>query len=425
MLSFQAALSIDNARLYIQLSEHNLSLELEVRRRTHELEEKNRQLSDAKEAAEKSSRIKADFLSNMSHEIRTPLNGILGLTQVMMTEVSHKDHIKYLEMIHYSGKNLTQIINDILDFSKIESGKLELENLNFNFGRIINNEIERYRFLAEQKGLYLNCEIDSSFPLEVIGDQVRISQVVNNLISNSIKFTSEGGITVKFSMLASKNHEALIQCKIIDTGIGIAKEAQIRIFQSFDQADTSVTRKYGGTGLGLSIVKSLVEAMGGTIGVQSPINPALGNGSCFTFTLRLKLPAAKTNQVVNTTNKNTLRKAPQILVVDDNPVNLLVARKMLERFGATAITIDNGSDAIDLITQKEFDLVLMDLQMPLLDGYATAREMRKLNYTKPIIALSASAYQEDIKNSLEAGMNGHLHKPFTETELFQVIDSNS
>jgi CheY-like chemotaxis protein len=221
------------------------------------------------------------------------------------------------------------------------------------------------------------------------------------------------------------NQEGLIQCRITDTGIGIAKEAQTRIFQSFDQADTSVTRKYGGTGLGLSIVKSLVELMGGTIGVQSPANPVLDNGSCFTFTLRLKMPVIQNDQVQSIASKKTLKKAVQILVVDDNPVNLLVARKMLEKFGAAVVTAENGVDAIKLAQSIEFDLILMDLQMPLLDGYASAREIRKLNYKKPIIALSASAYQEDIKNSLEAGMNGHLHKPFTETELFQAIDSNS
>ncbi|HTH57545.1 MAG TPA: ATP-binding protein [Cyclobacteriaceae bacterium] len=389
-----------------------------------ELERERNLLKEAKQQAEEANLAKSRFLANMSHEIRTPLNGILGLTQVMMTEVANPEHLKYLEMIHYSGKNLTQIINDILDFSKIESGKLELENLNFNFGKIINNEIERYRFLAKQKGLYLTCEIDNSVPQEVIGDQVRISQVVNNLISNSIKFTSQGGISVNFSTVESKEREVLIQCTISDTGIGIAKEAQTRIFQSFDQADTSVTRKYGGTGLGLSIVKNLVELMGGTISVQSPFNSIMSSGSCFTFTLRLQTPVANVDAPKVVADATSLKKPVQILVVDDNPVNLLVARKMIEKFGAVVITADNGATAIKLTQSIDFDLILMDLQMPVLDGFGAAREIRNLNYKKPIIALSASAYKEDIENSLDAGMNGHLHKPFTEAELFQVIENN-
>src|SRR5258708_6127648 len=390
-----------------------------------ELERERNLLKEAKKVAEEANKAKSSFLANMSHEIRTPLNGILGLTQVMMHEVTDKDYLQYLEMIHSSGKNLTQIINDILDFSKIECGKLELENVNFNFNKVISNEVERYKFLAKQKGLLLTYEIDKSIPAEVIGDQVRISQIVNNLISNALKFTNEGGIDVKFSAEKKNDNEVLIQGVIKDTGIGIAKEAQGRIFQSFDQADNSVTRKYGGTGLGLSIVKSLVELMNGTIAVQSPANKILNSGSCFTFTLKLKVAEKEVMHRVAPKNGKTLKNVMRVLIVDDNPINLIVARKMVEGFGAEATTIDSGKGAIELAKENDFDLILMDIQMPELDGHATTRLLRSLNFIKPIVALSASAYKEDIKNSFKAGMNDHLQKPFTEAELFRIINDSS
>jgi signal transduction histidine kinase/CheY-like chemotaxis protein len=390
----------------------------------YELELEQKRLKEAMIQAEEANKAKSRFLANMSHEIRTPLNGILGLTQVMMNEVTNPEHQKFLEMIHSSGKNLTQLINDILDFSKIESGKLELENLNFNFSKIIYNDIDRYKFLAGQKGLSLTCEIDDSIPKEVIGDQVRISQIVTNIIGNSIKFTSEGEINVKFSLLEEIGDRVLIQGMVKDTGIGIAKEAQDRIFQSFDQADNSVTRKYGGTGLGLSIVKNLVKLMDGTIAVHSPIDKTGNNGSCFTFTVKLTVPEKAVKHPAAGRNDKTFKNAIRVLIVDDNPVNLIVARKMVEKFGAEVTTIDSGLKAIKLVTEKEFDLVLMDIQMPELDGHDTTRQLRELNYTKPIVALSASAYKEDIQNSFKAGMNDHLQKPFTEAELFRVINEN-
>jgi signal transduction histidine kinase/CheY-like chemotaxis protein len=385
-----------------------------------ELEGERTLLQAAIKQAEQANVAKSSFLANMSHEIRTPLNGILGLTQIMLGNVTNEDHRRYLEMVHQSGDNLSQLINDILDFSKIESGKLELEQIPFNFCKMINSEIERYRLLAAQKGVALICKIDNAIPAEVIGDQVRILQIITNIIGNSIKFTEQGFIGVTFSLKEQTGNKVLVQAIIRDTGIGIPKEAQNRIFQSFSQADNSVTRKYGGTGLGLNIVKSLVEKMNGTISMQSPADPISNKGSVFTFTVELEVA---TQPVSKMTPKNVtkLNKALRILIVDDNQINLLVARKMSEKFGAQVTTADSGTAAIDLVRTTEFDLVLMDIQMPDVDGYETTRQLRQMNFTKPIVALSASAYQEDVQKSLIAGMNDHMHKPFTENELFQMI----
>lgn len=387
-----------------------------------ELELEQNELKKAKQQAEEANKAKSAFLASMSHEIRTPMNGILGLAQVMKHELTNPDHLKYLELIQNSGNNLTQLINDILDFSKIESGNLELENLHFNFAKIINNDIERYKFLASQKGLTLTCEIDSSIPEEVIGDQVRISQIINNIIGNSIKFTEKGSIRLNFNLLKIKGEDVLIQGTIKDTGVGISKDAQKKIFRSFHQADSSITRKFGGTGLGLSIVKSLVELMGGTIAVQSPVDKTNGTGSCFTFTLQLKTPTQFKSTIVATEKAKVLNQSTRILIVDDNQINLLVASKIVQNFGAEVTTAESGIEALKLVKQKEFDLILMDIQMPELDGLETTRLLRMENFKKPIIALSASAYKEDVQNSLEAGMNAHIQKPFTEAELFDIID---
>ncbi len=383
-------------------------------------------LKRAKVYAEEANSAKGQFLAHMSHDIRTPLNGILGLTQVMLGEDLNENHRMYLETISNSGKNLSQLINDILDFSKMESGKLRLENIPFNFREAISSTTKPYKFLAEQKGLELTYQIDESLPNEVIGDPSRISQLLTNLVGNAIKFTDHGKIEIVFSLLEISNGEVEILGIITDTGIGIPKEKLNTIFSSFTQVDDSTARKYGGTGLGLSIVKSLLLQMNGDICVNSPADSITNTGSIFTFSIKLKLPDTQTttSSAGEGVKKLVFEKSLRILIVDDNPVNLLVAELMVKKFGAEVTTAESGNDAIKLIKDGEgdaYDMVLMDIQMPGLDGYQTTVELRKLKYMKPILAVSANAYNEDVQNSLTAGMNDHLQKPYTKEKLFQKI----
>jgi signal transduction histidine kinase/CheY-like chemotaxis protein len=379
-------------------------------------------LNEAREKAEESNKAKSIFLANMSHEIRTPLNGILGLTDILLGENIQDEHRKYLELIRDSGKNLTQLINDILDLSKIESGKIQLENIHFNFREVLTANIRPYKFLAEQKGITLNCHFDPDIPQDIVGDPTRISQVLINLIGNAIKFTEEGSIHVIFALLESNHDEVLIRGIVQDTGIGIPADKLSTVFESFSQADESVTRKYGGTGLGLSIVKSLLSLMRGDVSVHSPVDPVRQRGTTFSFYFKAQAPVKRHSEIPVFNAEGSFRNKPlHVLIVDDNKINLLVARKMLEKTGVTISTAEDGNEAIKIAMTRDFDLILMDIQMPGLNGHETTAELRKMKYSKPIVALSANAYREDVERSLEAGMNAHMQKPFTHAQLVEVL----
>jgi PAS domain S-box-containing protein len=384
------------------------------------------ELRKSKEYAEAANLAKSRFLTNMSHEMRTPLNGILGMTDILLGDNDCPNR-EYLEIIRASGQNLSRLINDILDLSKIESGKFVLDKTPFDFSKSILSNITPFKILAEQKGLAFYCDIDITVPKMLVGDTTRINQVMINLVSNAIKFTTTGFVHVHFSAEEHTGGKIILKGEIKNTGINIPEDKQKTIFQRFTQADDSITRKYGGTGLGLTIVDNLVKLMEGTIEVKSPLDDGT-EGACFTFTVTLQSfqQPVKTQPETPTPGigKPTFDHPTHILVVDDNAVNLLVAKKALLNFGARVTVASSGMDAIALVKDNDFDLILMDIQMPDMDGYTTTRTIRKLNYTKPIIALSANAYSEHIQSSIDSGMNDHIQKPFNPLHLFKTINNH-
>jgi len=380
------------------------------------------ELRKAKEYAETANVAKSSFLANMSHEIRTPLNSILGLAEIMLRENNNPALKKYLELIQQAGHNLNHIINDILDFSKIESGKLMLENVPIDLSEVVGNSVRPYQFLADQKGLAFEYYFDPMIPRSLAGDPTRINQVITNLLSNAIKFTSSGKISVSISLLQSTGSDVLVEGKVVDTGVGIPADKEQLIFESFTQADESVTRKFGGTGLGLSIVRSLLQMMDGDITLSTGGDKNERKGTAFTFSIKLQRVTPKASErTENVIHRQTFEVPVNVLVVDDNKMNLLVAKKMLQNLNASVVTAESAAEAIALIKGKNFEMVIMDIQMPEMDGHQAAGVIRQMGYEGPIVALSANAFPEDVKKSLASGMNDHIQKPFTEKQLFDTI----
>jgi hypothetical protein len=390
-------------------------------------------LLKAKQAAEQANNAKSLFLANMSHEVRTPINAIMGMIDLTLDGNLTSEQRDNLSVARDAAGNLLSLVNNVLDLSRVESGKIALERIELDLRETITSVCKGLSVLARNKNIGLVWEISDDVPALLYGDPVRFRQVLLNLTNNAVKFTHDGEIRVSAKVLSSSKEECQVLCAIADRGIGISKENQEKIFEIFTQADDSTTRRYGGTGLGLAICKRLVEMMGGRIWLES----TEGQGSTFYFTITFKRNGTQPSAVTATPSTAADFQAPKgilqknsakvsILLAEDNAVNQRITQRLLEKKGWHVVTVENGQEALHWLEKEDFDLVLMDAHMPVLDGLETTQRIREQEKTTgrhiPIIALTARAMEEDKRKCLEAGMDGYVSKPIDRLKLYEAVE---
>ncbi len=398
--------------------------EIALRQRNLALQNAHARAEELARTAEESARCKAEFLANMSHEIRTPMNVVIGMTELLGHSPLAQDQQEFVDTIRTSGESLLALINDILDFSKIESGHLDFENIPFSLRTCVESALKLAARPASEKGLHLRLSIDDDVPSHIVGDQARLRQILVNLVSNAVKFTEQGEVVVSISRIASHT-DCIPQLRfsVRDTGIGIPPEHLGRMFQAFSQVDASINRKYGGTGLGLAICHRLVELMGGRIRVESE----LGRGADFQFEIPLQ-PAPTVPETMHRSDATAADSTPlrlRILLADDHPLNQRVACLLLERLGHHCAVASNGFEVLDVLARETFDILLLDVQMPKLDGLETARRICR-NFGSSVrpwmIAMTGNAMRGDREKCLAAGMDDYLSKPISSDAIRAALE---